>query len=187
MVTARILKVVWIVWLCCACVAPAQRAENEGETSVGKLMLSSAAFAQGERIPGRYTCGGEGISPPLEWHGLPEGTRAPVLMCVDPDAPSGAFLHWLVYDIPADAGNLPEDLPPDDTLENGAKHGRNQQGRPGYIEPCLPGESHRYVFSFYALDEYLNIPARADLKEVLDAMEGHVLAKSELVGLSDGR
>jgi hypothetical protein len=151
------------------------------------IRLSSVAFAQGDRIPARYTCGGEGISPPLTWETIPQEAQALVLMCIDPDAPSGPFLHWLLYDIPPDIGGLPENIPAIDTLGNGAVHGRNQRGSIGYIEPCPPGESHRYVFWLYALDEPLGLPPGATRDEVLGAMEGHVLAQGELMGLYDGR
>jgi hypothetical protein len=145
--------------------------------------LTSAAFAAGEPIPPQYTCDGEDISPPLEWSEPPAGTQSLALICDDPDAPVGTWVHWVLFNLPAGARALPEAVPSDADLSDGGRHGNNSWRRLGYGGPCPPSATHRYFFKLYALDTALDLAAGASKKELLGAMEGHVLAQAELMGV----
>ncbi len=144
--------------------------------------LTSNAFNAGEAIPTQYTCDGDDISPPLQWSNPPAGTKSLVLICDDPDAPVGTWVHWVVYDLPPDLNSLPEGMPPDEHPAVGGTHGINSWRRTGYGGPCPPGGRHRYFFRLYALDTTLNLEARASARQVRQAMEGHILAQAELMG-----
>lgn len=145
--------------------------------------LTSSAFSAEETIPDRYTCEGAGVSPPLEWANAPEGTEEFALVCEDPDAPGGTFTHWLLYGIPAEIEELPEDVPPDGTLSWGAVQGRNDFGNIGYGGPCPPiGETHRYFFRMYALSEKLDMPPGATRAQLLSEAEDRAIARAGLMG-----
>lgn len=147
------------------------------------MQLTSAAFTAGSRIPSRCTCEGEDVSPPLAWTGVPPEARSLALVVDDPDAPRRRWVHWVVYDLPPTLHGLPADVPPDGALSGGAQQGRNDFGRAGYGGPCPPpGPAHRYVFTLFALDTVLALPAGATRAELSRAMEGHVLATAGLVG-----
>ena len=148
------------------------------------LSLRSTAFESGSRIPQNYTCDGRDASPPLRWINAPPGTKSFALICDDPDAPMGTWVHWVIYNIPADTDRLSEALPTTEQLDNGALQGSNDFGRIGYGGPCPPrGKPHRYFFRLYALDG--NLPTEAGLtkKALLKQMQGHILEKAELHGL----
>ncbi len=152
-------------------------------TTTGVLELTSAAFAQGEMIPQTYTCDGQDISPPLSWGDPPEGTESFALISEDPDAPVGTWVHWVLFNVPADKRSLSEDVPAEDQLPDGGLHGRNRWKRRDYGGPCPPsGSTHRYVFRLFALDTALDLEVGATKKQVLSAMDGHVLAQGELTG-----
>lgn len=145
--------------------------------------INSTAFSEGERIPDRYTCEGEDISPPLSWSNLPEGVHSLALISDDPDAPVGTWDHWVIYNIPADSNGLTEAVPPNESLADDAKQGLNSWGRTGYGGPCPPpGSPHRYFFKLYALDTILALPADEDKSSVENAMRGHILAEAQLMG-----
>ncbi len=145
--------------------------------------IRSAAFNPGEPIPTRYTCDGENISPPLAWDGQPDNTISFALIVDDPDAPRGVFTHWVLYNIPGNAGELLEGIPTVEQLETGAVQGVNNPGRIGYTGPCPPpGPSHRYFFRLYALDTPMSSTPGSSKQQVLDAMQGHILAETEVVG-----
>lgn len=148
-----------------------------------EIALSSAAFAEGGMIPSKYTCDGEDVSPPLKWDSVPDGTKSIALICDDPDAPMGTFVHWVLYNLPAEMRDLPEKMPRDGALPNGARQGVSDFGRIGYGGPCPPGGTHRYYFKLYALDAEID-PSRPGLTkgDLLKAMKGHVLAEGQLVG-----
>ncbi|RMH32756.1 MAG: YbhB/YbcL family Raf kinase inhibitor-like protein [Nitrospirae bacterium] len=147
------------------------------------LTLSSPAFREGDRIPSKYTCMGADVSPPLQWSAPPKGTQSLALIADDPDAPMGTWVHWVLFNIPPSEQGLPEGLPTKDVLPNGAKQGINDFKRIGYGGPCPPpGKPHRYYFTLYALDTMLRLPARATKAQVLEAAQGHVLAKAQLMG-----
>ena len=146
------------------------------------LVITSSAFIEGQAIPSRYTCDGTDVSPDLAWSGVPEGTAGLALICDDPDAPMGTWVHWVLFNIPADADGLPAEIPSDAALENGARHGTNDFRRLGYGGPCPPGGTHRYFFKLYALDTMLELDSGITKARLLEAMEGHILAEGQLMG-----
>src|SRR6267378_1269932 len=143
------------------------------------LELSTPAFKQGEKIPSKYTCDAAGINPALTFSGVPANTKQLVLTMHDPDVPktlmpSGNFDHWMVWDLPANSKGIPEN--------GGAKMGMNGSGKAGYIGPCPPDREHRYFFRLYALDTSLAGKTFKDRAALEEAMKGHILAQSELMG-----
>lgn len=148
------------------------------------LEIKSPVFKDGEYIPSKYTCDGHDVSPPLTWNDPPNGTKSFALISDDPDAFGKAWVHWIVYDLPPDADQLPENIPGAEMLDNGAKQGGTDFGSIGYGGPCPPpGKPHRYVFKLYALDTRLETPPGMTKNELLKAMKGHMLEEAELVGL----
>ena len=147
-----------------------------------EINIESSAFKEGEMIPSKYTCDGVNISPPLKWRIPPEGTKSLVLISDDPDAPMGTWVHWVVYNIPASVKELSENIPHSDILDNGATQGITDFRKIGYGGPCPPSGTHRYFFKLYALDTMLSLGPGAAKKQVVDAMEGHVLAEGQLMG-----
>jgi Raf kinase inhibitor-like YbhB/YbcL family protein len=147
------------------------------------MEITSSAFQAGQKIPTRYTCEGADVSPPLQWNGLPAGAKSLALICNDPDAPVGSWVHWVLYDLPVTTKDLAENVPALETLPSGAKQGINDFKRVGYGGPCPPpGKPHRYYFKLYALDAALMLKARATKQELLRAMDGHILAEARLNG-----
>jgi len=147
------------------------------------LTITSTAFAPNASIPSLYTCEGKDVSPPLAWSGVPAGTRSLALIVDDPDAPAGTWVHWVLYDLPANISELPEDLVKGQHLPNGAKQGLNDFKHLGYGGPCpSPGNPHRYFFKLYALDASLDLKPGATKQAVEQAMAKHVLAQGQLMG-----
>ena len=147
------------------------------------FVLETKAFPKGGEIPGKYTCSGEDVSPALSWSGAPPDTKDFALILEDPDAPSGTFTHWLVYDLPPGVHQLPENVARQDDLSGGGRQGRNDFHRVGYGGPCPPpGRPHRYFFRLFALNSVLSLPAGASRHEVETAIRGHVIAQAELMG-----
>ena len=146
------------------------------------MKLSSLAFNDGDMIPEKHTCDGEDISPPLVLELVPQNAKSIALICDDPDAPVGTWVHWVYYDIPANIKGLPENITPQENPENGGKQGTNDFRKIGYGGPCPPGGTHRYFFKIYALDAILNLPAGIDKKQLLKAMEGHIVDQAQLMG-----
>jgi Raf kinase inhibitor-like YbhB/YbcL family protein len=147
------------------------------------MQLGSSAFSEGDPIPTKYTCDGDDVSPPLVWGDPPGGTVSFALINDDPDAPVGTWVHWVLYNLPADARSLPEAVPADAELPDGSRHGQNSWRRLDYGGPCPPGGTHRYFFKLYALDAALELPSGASKEDVLKAMEGHILGQTELMGV----
>ena len=143
------------------------------------IKVTSTAFKDGEIIPKQYTCDGNDISPPLTWSGAPQETKSIALICDDPDAPVGTWVHWVMYDIPASVRELAEGAK---SLPAGAKQGINDFRKLDYGGPCPPGGTHRYFFKVYALDTMLNIREGASKAELLKAMEGHIVGQGQLIG-----
>lgn len=146
------------------------------------IRISSTVFKEGELIPKKYTCDGENISPPLAWTSVPSGTKSLALIADDPDAPRGTWVHWVLFNIPADAKELSENIPPRSILNNGARHGTNDFREIGYGGPCPPSGTHRYFFKLYALNAVLALESGATKAQVLKAMEGHILGEGQLMG-----
>jgi hypothetical protein len=161
-----------------------------------QLAIASSAFEPGGAIPSRYTCFGQNLSPPLEGMGVPESAQGLVLLVDDPDSSPPGFVHWVIYNIPPTTTGLPEGVPPETALQDGSLQGKNDYapfgggtfpgGVPinliGYDGPCPPEGEHRYVFTLYALDALLDLPAEATMEEVKEAMAQHVLAQAEVLG-----
>ena len=147
------------------------------------MRLTSPAFQSDAEMPRKYTCDGEDLSPPLRWENLPAGTKAFALIAEDPDAPGGTWIHWLLYDLPAQTKELTEDVSKTEVIAVGGKQGINDFGKLGYGGPCPPpGSAHRYYFRLYALDAETNLKPRAVKQQLLDALKVRVLGAAELMG-----
>jgi len=146
------------------------------------IKVTSSAFQDGGLIPSKYTCDGADISPPLKWDGAPKDTKSFAVICDDPDAPMGTFVHWVLFNLPAEISELTENVPTGKTLPNGAKHGTSDFGRTGYGGPCPPSGTHRYYFKVYALNSEIDLPAGVHKPDLIKAMEGHILAQGQLMG-----
>ena len=152
-------------------------------TELVTFEVRSVAFEHDSLIPREYTCDGEDISPALTWSGVPDGAKSLALVCDDPDAPSGVWVHWVLCGIPPDRDSLPAAVPRENEVLGGILHGMTSFRRVGYGGPCPPeGKPHRYFFRLYALDAELELEAGRTKEELLAAMEGHVLAQGELMG-----
>lgn len=147
------------------------------------LKIESTVFEEGKPIPRRYTCDGVNVSPPLQWGPLSENTESIALICEDPDAPGGLWTHWVIFNLPPDTGSLPERVMEREILENGAVQGINDFGNVGYRGPCPPGGTHRYYFKIYALDVKIDLTALITRKELLKAMEGHIIDQGQTMGV----
>jgi Raf kinase inhibitor-like YbhB/YbcL family protein len=148
-----------------------------------KMTLMSKGFKNGEAIPKTYSCEGDDLSPELEWTGAPKGTGSFALICDDPDAPSGTWVHWVVWNIPKDFDSLQRGILKASKFGSGIMQGRNSWPQTGYDGPCPPpGKPHRYFFKLYALDSILSLKESATKEELLSAMKGHILAEAELMG-----
>jgi Raf kinase inhibitor-like YbhB/YbcL family protein len=141
-----------------------------------ELSLKSPAFEPNKLIPKKYTCDGENINPPLTIEGIPKETKTLALVVDDPDAPSGTFDHWIVWNIPTSTSKIGENSVP-------GVEGMNSAKERSYFGPCPPSGTHRYFFKVYALDAELSLGANSKKKDVEKAMQGHILAKGELIGL----
>lgn len=146
------------------------------------MKLSTTAFDPGGMIPARFTCDGDDISPALSWQDLPAGAASLAIICDDPDAPAGTWVHWVYYDIPVQVSSLPAGVPNLERPASGGVQGINDFRKLGYGGPCPPGGTHRYFFNLYALDSVLGLAPGATKKQLLKAMAGHVLEHAELMG-----
>jgi len=146
------------------------------------MKISIPVLGEDAFFPVKYTCDGENISPPIEWEGIPEGAEFLVLICDDPDAPGGTWVHWIVFNIPADINGLPENVLPERELKSNALQGMNDFKKIGYGGPCPPSGEHRYFFKLYALDDRINLPSGAYKNQIFIAMEDHVLAQCNIMG-----
>lgn len=154
------------------------------------MEIKSKAFTHGNKIPLKYTCDGENISPPLNWDDVPNSAVSLALICEDPDAPSKIWTHWVIFNIPTDIHGFHEAMETKRILNNRIIQGLNDSGNYGYSGPCPPDHEHRYFFTLYALDIKLAftnslINKGISKKMVLDAMEGHIIESSQLTGLYD--
>jgi len=147
------------------------------------LEVKSTAFGHAKSMSDKYTCDGADVSPPLEWKNAPTGTKTYAVICETPDAPTGNWVQWVIYDIPADVTKLPESVAKTGQLDNGAKQGKNDFDQTSYSGPCLPAGEHRFFFRVYALDVPANLKAGATKDQLLQTMQGHILAEGALMGV----
>jgi Raf kinase inhibitor-like YbhB/YbcL family protein len=162
-----------------ACGGDDDTVEGPPPAAPDRIALTSSAFEDGAEIPSRFTCDGEDVSPPLEWDGVPAGTRELALLVEDPDAPGGTFVHWTVYAIPPDTEGIPEG-----TVPTGAREGETSFGDPGYGGPCPPEDDapHRYEFALYALRAPIGLEEEAAPEEVRAAIADQATARGLLTG-----
>lgn len=182
MLKIKVFLLIVVIFLLCSC---RDRKNADPETDGGEKMeikITSSAFAEGQLIPAKYTCDGEDISPPLQWDNVPDSTLSIALICDDPDAPMGTFVHWVLYNLPPETRDLPENFPDDETLEDGTRQGITDFGKTGYGGPCPPSGTHRYFFKIYALDEKIDLAIIADKPHLVRAMEGHIIGQGQLMG-----
>jgi hypothetical protein len=141
------------------------------------MQIESPSFKYGEEIPSKYTCDGEGINPSLVFKDAPLEAKSLALIVDDPDAPKGTWDHWVVWNISPSTVEIPEN-----SIPIGATVGKNSWPRNSYGSPCPPSGSHRYFFKLYALDTTLDLPPTSGSQDLRDAMQGHILAETELMG-----
>jgi len=142
------------------------------------MKITSPVFGHNQKIPSKYTCDGENLSPPLEISGVPEGAKSMVLIMDDPDATHGLWVHWVLWNISPDTKEIPENSVP-----AGAAEGMTSFGKPGYGGPCPPSGTHRYFFKLCALNKKLELSPSAGKVELEEVMAGQVLDQAELIGL----
>ena len=175
-----LLTLLTVSLLLAGCTSPTPPPAEPGTRT---LVLSSDAFPANGTIPVRYTCDGEGLSPPLSWSNVPEGTRSFALILEDPDAPIGTYTHWVLYNIPGEMRELPAGIPPGRELPDGELQGVNSAREAEYAGPCPPsGSTHRYVLSVWALDDSVDPSGTVDAATLRKAMEKHVLGTGQLTG-----
>jgi len=181
--SARIKVAVLIVFVLCCFLWPSGKFFAREKGGAMALRITSPDFSDGEVIPKKFTCDTKDVSPRLEWKGPPANTESFALIMDDPDAPGGTWVHWVLYDIPADARELPERLPSQEQLASGSRQGRNDFGKIGYGGPCPPpGKPHRYFFKLYALDTKLNLKPGVTKADLERTMKSHIVAQAELLG-----
>ena len=145
--------------------------------------IRAESFRAGADIPRKFSCQGSDASPALLWTEPPAGTQSLALIADDPDAPAGTWVHWVLYDLPSSVRRLSEAISPSEEVAGGGRQGVNDFGKLGYGGPCPPpGKAHRYFFKIYALDKRLDLKAGATKSDLERAMNGHVLAKAEVMG-----
>ena len=167
-------------------VSPTLAVDRSHAEEAMPLTITSTVFTHEGEIPPKYACQGEDLAPPLQWDGVPEGTKSLALIVDDPDAPDPAaprmtWVHWVLYNLPPDSGGLPEAVNAAQ-LPAGTMEGKNDWGRTGYGGPCPPIGRHRYFHKLYALDSVLPDLKQPSKSALEAAMQGHVLEKAELVG-----
>lgn len=172
-----------LLFLGCAKRQPtAQPSTNTAKADKAEITLTSVAFKEGQSIPRTYTCDGVNVSPPLEWSGVPKTATTLAIIVDDPDAPAGTWVHWVLYNLPAEHIGVVENVPASEDLKAGGFQGKNDFGKFGYGGPCPPSGTHRYLFKIYALDSDLPLKAGATKADVMKAMEGHIVLQGQLIG-----
>ena len=171
-----------ILFLCCNISSNCISYSETIQIKKTEIKLTSTAFKDGEMIPEEYTCDDKNVSPPLSWTYVPNGTKSITIICDDPDAPIGIWVHWVLYDLPFSIKELTENIPSLEKLQNGAKHGINDFHKFGYGGPCPPGGTHRYYFKIYALDNETGLKPGATKEQLLKVIKGHILAEGQLIG-----
>jgi len=159
------------------CICAHQRA-----FAAAKITVTSASFKEDQMMPERHAYDRDNLSPSLEWSGIPAGAATIAVICDDPDAPSGNWVHWVIFNIPASASRLQEGMPIAEQFDDGIVQGTNDFMKPGYDGPYPPFGTHRYVFTVYALDTVLDLAPGATRQALMRAMAGHVLGTGSLTG-----
>ena len=164
--------------------APQPAAPQPGSQKENQMgfKLTSTSFKEGQPIPRQHTCDGVNVSPALEWSGAPPAAKTFAIICDDPDAPSGTWVHWVLYNLPGDRIGLVENVPATEKVPGDGLQGINDSEKIGYDGPCPPSGTHHYFFKLYALDGELLLKAGATKAELLKAMEGHIVAQAQLMG-----
>jgi Raf kinase inhibitor-like YbhB/YbcL family protein len=145
--------------------------------------MSSLSFPNNAGIPAKFTCDGADVSPEFSWTGTPAGTQSFALVAEYPDAPGGAWTHWVLFDLPAGTTHLSEGVAKVEEITGGGRQGRNDFRKIGYGGPCPPpGKPHRYFFKLYAVDKRLNLPSGSGKQDLEQALQGHILGKAEWMG-----
>ncbi len=181
----RVFLIIALLVLSSGCISdqPEQETQTKEETIMEQISISSDAFKDGTSLPVEYTCDGEDRSPALSWDTIPAGTQSIALIVDDPDAPGKTWVHWVIYNIPANTTGLPAAVPKNKTLDDGSLQGKNDFGRIGYNGPCPPpGKPHRYFFKVYAMDTTLSLKRGATKSQLEATMSGHILAQGEMIG-----
>ncbi|MFC2125073.1 YbhB/YbcL family Raf kinase inhibitor-like protein [Bacteroidota bacterium] len=146
------------------------------------MELTCTEIQEGGKIPIQFTCDGEDISPGLQWTGIPEKTISLVLICDDPDAPVGTWVHWVLFNIPGNMDAIEEGVDSVESIKSGGSHGINDFRKLGYGGPCPPNGTHRYFFRLYALDTMLDLNPGCTKADLMEAMQGHILGQATLMG-----
>lgn len=146
------------------------------------MKITSTVFKNEAMMPAKYACDGDNVSPPLAFSGLPPQTLSLALIADDPDAPSGTWVHWVIYNIPPSTKELEENIPIKEALPDGSFQGKNDFKKIGYRGPCPPSGTHRYFFKVYALNIKVDLPPGATKRELLAKMEGHILEEGSIMG-----
>ena len=179
--TSAILALALATLALLGCAKAPQPAAMQKEDKMG-FKLTSTAFKEGQPIPRQHTCDGVDVSPALEWSGAPPSAKTFALICDDPDAPSGTWVHWVLYNLPGDRIGLVENVPTTEKVPGDGLQGTNDFQKIGYGGPCPPSGTHHYFFKLYALDGELSLKGGATKAEVLKAMEGQIVAQTQLMG-----
>ncbi len=145
------------------------------------MQITSPAFTHGGLIDPRHSCDGDDTSPPLNWQDIPPATKSLAIICDDPDAPMGTWVHWVYFNLPPQIATLPAGITPIPQPPQGGRQGRNDFGRIGYGGPCPPSGSHRYYFKLYALDTILDLDAGSTKRHLVQAMQNHILDKASIM------
>jgi len=162
---------------------PALAQTTQAPAAAATFELTSTSFEPDGTIPTKYSCSGDNISPELSWRNAPKETQSLVLIVDDPDNPKKVIVHWLVYDLPPATHELADATPDKATLPDGAKQGKNEDGKTRWRGPCPPqGAAHHYFFKLYALDQPTGLKPKATRAQIDAAIKGHVLAEAELIG-----
>jgi Raf kinase inhibitor-like YbhB/YbcL family protein len=165
-----------------AAIKPNSQSTPPAQSATPAIKLTSSVFSEGQKIPRQFTCDGINVSPPLEWTGVPKSAKTLAIVADDPDAPAGTWVHWVIYNVPADTMGMVENVPATEEVAGGGVQGKNDFEKIGYGGPCPPSGTHRYFFKIYALDSELPLKAGATKSEVEKASEGHILARAQLMG-----
>ncbi len=178
----RIVREIPAVLMLAVIVAALCVCARQHACAAAKITVTSASFKEGQMMPEKHAYDKDNSSPSIGWSGIPAGTRTIAVICDDPDAPSGSWVHWVIFNIPASAIGLPEGIPMAEQFDDGTLQGTNDFKKPGYDGPYPPYGTHRYVFTVYALDMVSDLAQDATRQDLMRAMGGHVLGTGSLTG-----